>query len=50
VTNSIELHPADNKALAESLVSAGFHKADGAALDSASMSRIKGVVKNLVTS
>jgi hypothetical protein len=49
VTNSIELHPTDNKALAESLVSAGLQKGDGTPLDSASMSRIKGVVKNLVT-
>ncbi len=47
VTNSIELHPTDNNALAESLVILGFHKGDGAALDSASVSRIKGVVKNL---
>jgi hypothetical protein len=47
VTNSIELHPTDNKALAESLVSVGLHKADGTALDSASMSRIKKVVLGL---
>jgi hypothetical protein len=49
VTNSIELHPTDNKALAESLVSVGLRKADGTALDSASMSRIKKVVFNLNT-
>lgn len=46
VTNSIALHPADNKALAESLVKLGLQKQDGTPLDSASMSRIKGVFKN----
>jgi hypothetical protein len=49
VAESIELHPTDNKALAESLVSVGLHKANGTALDSASMSRIKKVVLNLNT-
>jgi hypothetical protein len=44
-----EMHPTDNKALAESLVSVGLHKADGTALDTASMSRIKKVVLNLNT-
>lgn len=49
VTEAIALHPTDNKALAESLVSVGLHKADGTALDSSSMSRIKKVVSNLNT-
>jgi hypothetical protein len=49
VAESIELHPTDNKALAENLVSVGLHKGDGTALDSASMSRIKKVVLNLNT-
>jgi hypothetical protein len=50
VTESIKLHPTDNKALAESLVSVGLHKENGTALDSASMSRIKKVVLSLNTS
>jgi hypothetical protein len=49
VTNSIELHPTDNKALAESLVSVGFHKGDGTALGSDSMSRIRKVLRHLNT-
>ena len=49
VAESIELHSTDNKALAESLVSVGLHKANGTALDSASISRIKKVVLNLNT-
>jgi hypothetical protein len=49
VAESIELHPTDNKVLAESLVSVGLHKANGTALDSASISRIKKVVLNLNT-
>jgi hypothetical protein len=49
VAESIELHPTDNKALAENLVVVGLHKGDGTALDSASMSRIKKVVLNLNT-
>jgi hypothetical protein len=49
VAELIELHPTDNKVLAESLVSVGLHKANGTALDSASMSRIKKVVLNLNT-
>jgi hypothetical protein len=49
VTESIELHPKDNADLARSLVSIGFQKADGTALDSASMSRIKKVVSQLKT-
>jgi hypothetical protein len=49
VTESIELHPKDNAHLARSLVSIGFQKADGTALDSASMSRIKKVVSQLKT-
>ena len=48
-TEEIERHPNDNKSLAESLVKVGIHKQDGTAFDSASMSRIKGVVKNLNT-
>jgi hypothetical protein len=47
--SAIDLHPTDNKALAESLVIAGLHKQDGTAFDSASTSRIRGVVKNLST-
>jgi hypothetical protein len=49
VTSTIDLHPTSNKALAESLVSIGFQKADGTALDSASMSRIKKVASQLKT-
>jgi hypothetical protein len=49
VTELIELHPTDNKALAESLVGAGLHKENGTALNSASTSRIKKVVLNLNT-
>jgi hypothetical protein len=45
--SAIDLHPTDNKALAESLVIAGLHKQDGTTFDSASTSRIRGVVKNL---
>ena len=48
-TEEIERHPSDNKSLAESLVKSGIHKQDGTAFDSASVSRIKGVVKNLNT-
>jgi hypothetical protein len=48
-TEEIERHPNDNKSLAECLVKVGIHKQDGTAFDSASMSRIKGVVKNLNT-
>jgi hypothetical protein len=48
-TEEIERHPNDNKSLAESLVKVGIHKQDGTAFDSASTSRIKGVVKNLNT-
>jgi hypothetical protein len=50
VTESIDLHPTDNKVLAESLISVGLQKANGTALDSASISRIKKVVLNLNTS
>jgi hypothetical protein len=50
VTELIDFHPTDNKTLAESLLSVGLHKANGTALDSASMSRIKKVVLNLNTS
>jgi hypothetical protein len=49
VRSAIDLHPTDNKALAARLVSAGLHKQDGTAFDSPSMSRIRGVVKNLNT-
>lgn len=49
VTESIELHPKDNADLARSLVSIGFQKTDGTALDSASMSRIKKVASQLKT-
>lgn len=49
VTESIELHPKDNAHLARSLVSIGFQKTDGTALDSASMSRIKKVASQLKT-
>lgn len=50
VTAAIELHPKDNKALAESLMSVGLHKVDGTALGSDSVSRIRKVVKNLNSS
>jgi hypothetical protein len=49
VSEAIDLHPTDNKALAESLVNVKLHKQDGTALGSDSMSRIRGVVKNLNT-
>jgi hypothetical protein len=49
VTELIELHPTDNKALAESLVGVGLHKENGTALNSASTSRIQKVVLNLNT-
>jgi hypothetical protein len=49
VTESIDRHPKDNADLARSLVSIGFQKADGTALDSASMSRIKKVASQLKT-
>jgi hypothetical protein len=49
VTEAIALSPADNKALAESLARLGFHKQDGTPFNSDSVSRIKGVVKNLNT-
>jgi hypothetical protein len=49
VTESIELHPKDNADLARSLVSIGFQKTDGTALESASMSRIKKVASQLKT-
>jgi hypothetical protein len=49
VTESIDRHPKDNADLARSLVSIGFQKADGTALDSASMSRIKKVASQLQT-
>jgi hypothetical protein len=49
VIEAIDLHPKDNAALAESLVSAGLHKQDGTAFDSPSMSRIRKVAKNLNT-
>jgi hypothetical protein len=49
VIAAIELHPKDNKALAESLISVGLHKADGSALGSDSVSRIRKVVKHLNT-
>jgi hypothetical protein len=47
VMEAIAQHPKDNSALAESLVGIGLHKQDGTALDSASISRIKGVVEHL---
>jgi hypothetical protein len=49
VAESIDRHPKDNADLARSLVSIGFQKADGTALDSASMSRIKKVASQLKT-
>jgi|GEM_PF-6857592 len=49
VTESIDRHPKDNADLARSLVSIGFQKTDGTALESASMSRIKKVVSQLKT-
>jgi hypothetical protein len=49
VTESIDRHPKDNADLAQSLVSIGFQKTDGTALDSASMSRIKKVASQLKT-
>jgi hypothetical protein len=49
VTESIDRHPKDNADLARSLVNIGFQKADGTALDSASMSRIKKVASQLKT-
>jgi hypothetical protein len=49
VTESIDRHPKDNADLARSLVSIGFQKTDGTALDSASMSRIKKVASKLKT-
>ncbi len=49
VAELIELHPTENKALAESLISTGLHKENGTALDSASITRIKKVMLNLNT-
>jgi hypothetical protein len=49
VTESIDRHPKDNADLARSLVSIGFQKTDGTALDSAAMSRIKKVAIQLKT-
>jgi hypothetical protein len=47
VAEAIAHYPRDNTALAESLIEMGLHKNDGTALDSSSMSRIKGVVEHL---
>jgi hypothetical protein len=49
VTESIDRHPKDNADLARSVVSIGFQKTDGTALNSASMSRIKKVASKLKT-
>jgi predicted DNA-binding protein YlxM (UPF0122 family) len=50
VTEAIARNNKDNAVLSKSLVEFGFYRKDGTGYDSASMSRIKGVVKNLNTS